>query len=92
MMQQYPNLMAAFRLIAEDNAMPMRSQFNVPGKWVDKFAVAEQELALLTPNDLETLCMGEETEQRVVAERCPTADKVLLDAFDGDLNEVIYEW
>jgi hypothetical protein len=63
----------------------------LPEKWAERAKLAEAELAPLTLDQLETLAMGEESDQEPLKKLCPNADALLADAFDGDLSEVVFK-
>jgi hypothetical protein len=85
-----PHLLHALRLLAVDMGAHCDEQALVPEKWWERAEATEKELAQLSPEEVETLTMGEETEQRKIADKVPNADELLLDAFDGDLSEVFF--
>jgi hypothetical protein len=89
-----PNLAKAFDAMGFDNGSNVNPNADIPIEWTDRCFTADSELAMLTMGEIETLAMGEETEQIAVADKAPTAHVVLNAAFDdGPLADIVFtEW
>jgi hypothetical protein len=87
----FPVLCAALMIIGSDSDMEFIPDAALPDKWIKRFDDAEFELSNLSPQELETFCIGEETESEPMRKARPIADSLLSDAFEGDLNDVLYK-
>ena len=78
----------ALEEVAYDNGMVNRidgePDWRLPPHWRDHEQQIDAELSALSPEDFETLCIGEDADMRAVAERAPLAHRMLNDFFDGD--------
>lgn len=74
--QSYPTLFRAFETISHDvGAGAGHTNYSVPPEWVDKLALVEKELSLLSTADLETLLIGEDSEAIAIVAR---SDNLLI--------------
>lgn len=84
---ELPRLFAALDLLGLDNGANAIAKAVIPEVWQARALQAEDELLHLTKDEVETLVMGEYTDQQIVAKRAPAADAFLAEAFDGELSE-----
>lgn len=88
----HPALHAVFELIARDNAgQAGHERYSVPLKFKDTVAQAEVVLARLSPEERETVAMGDQDEAaEVLAVRTQSADE--KQAIDALLNAFFDDW
>lgn len=88
---ELPRLLKAIDLLGLDSGANAIPKAVIPETWVARALQAEDELLHLSKEDIETLVMGELTEQIVVSKRAPAADDILAEAFDGELGELFLD-
>lgn len=80
----HPSLFEAFETISHDSGgkAGWHSYF-VPHAWRPKVAAADAALSTLSPDEMQTFCIGEQTESGAIAARSPElkAAHDLLNAF-----------
>lgn len=76
-------LKRALDLMGVDNGANVNGDADIPNKWVWRCQVADDQLAKLADEQIETLAMGEESEMEAVAVFAGTAHEVMCAAFDG---------
>lgn len=86
-----PHLSHALAVLSTDIGAVLNEQAEFPAKWADRAQVAEEELAKMPPEQVETFVIGEETEQEQLRPLAPAAHGLLCDAFDGDLSELLFK-
>ena len=79
----FPTLLTAFEIVA--NAVDVSGPFMVPRRLLRELPAMEGALSTLSPDDLETFCIGEQTDQEILLKRNPTLAEVssLIDAHFG---------
>lgn len=85
-----PYLRFALSEMGSDNGATVNRDAFIPDKWLITARCANDELSRFTIGEIITLVTGSEDEQNVLKTRCPHADTLLLDAFDGDLSEQLF--
>lgn len=88
---ELPRLCKALDLLGLDNGADAIPKAVIPSTWVDRALQAEDELAHLTSEEVETLVMGEHSDQQIIAKRAPAADDLIAEAFDGELSETFMD-
>jgi hypothetical protein len=91
LLAELPRLFNAIDLLGLDNGGNAMPKAVIPETWIDRALQAEDELLHLTKDEVETLVMGEHTDQQIIARRAPAADDLLAEAFDGELSESFME-
>lgn len=84
---ELPRLLKAIDLLGMDNGANAIPKAVIPETWIARALQAEDELVHLTSEEVETLVMGEHTDQQIIAKRAPAADDLIAEAFDGELSE-----
>jgi hypothetical protein len=84
---ELPRLHKALDLLGLDNGADVIPKAVIPETWVARALQAEDELLHLTPEEVETLVMGEHDDMAVIAKRAPAADDLIAEAFDGELSD-----
>lgn len=88
---ELPRLLKAIDLLGMDNGANPIPKAIIPETWIARALQAEDELLHLTSEEVETLVMGEHTDQQVIAKRTPAADEFLAEVFDGELSELFMD-
>jgi hypothetical protein len=88
---ELPRLYKALDLMGLDNGANAIARAIIPGHWLARALQAEDELLHLSSEEVETLVMGEHTDQQIIAKRAPAADELLAQAFDGELSETFMD-
>lgn len=82
----HPRLCEALTIVAHDSgAGASRTEYGIPPEWVSRLPAIEAALAALSQDDLENICIGEETDMEEVAGRSEDlrmANGILADFFD----------
>ena len=86
-----PHLKRALDLLGVDNGATAKATAKIPPSWEMPAQLANEELRTLSPQEMETLVMGEESEAGVIAAKNKNADAVLCAAFDGPLSDIFFE-
>jgi hypothetical protein len=87
----YPLVLESVRLLGVDNGFDPLWDGVIPKDWEERFAAAQRELAAITHEQMETLAMGEESEE--IGQSCPIAFAILDAVFDdGELNYLESPW
>jgi hypothetical protein len=90
-LSELPRLHKALDLLGLDNGANPIPEAVIPEEWLARALQAEDELLHLRPEDVETLVMGEHTDQQKIVERAPAADEFLAEVFDGGLSETFMD-
>jgi hypothetical protein len=88
---ELPRLQHTLALVGVDCGASVIADASLPENWTERAKMAEAELNQLNLDGLETLAMGEESDQEPLKLLCPNADALLADAFDGDLSEIVFK-
>lgn len=81
----------ALAYLGTDMGAHLNAEAEIPQAWEERARLAEEELSKFTIDEIETLVCGEENDQEALKPRAPNADALFLDAFDGDLSDVLYK-
>ena len=84
----YPLLLKAFQAIENDNGISISEQYDVPLEWTHLLDDAEKGLNLLSEDEFETFCIGDQDE----AETYKAKDNDLLDKASRLLNAFFDQW
>lgn len=82
-LNELPRLKHALDLLGLDNGGNVCGDAVIPAEWVARGQIAEDELLKLSPQDVETLVMGEHDDIQAMAERARAAHEFIEAAFDG---------
>lgn len=87
--KNYPVVHHAFDLIRQDNRATSEQHYAVPDAFINQLPVVEGQLAVLTLDELDTLCSGEDSDQAalVAAKSCSEAWNFLCLFFDGWIRD-----
>ena len=87
----YPKIRQCLDIIAHDNCLILK---DYPRVDTGRFGYIEHELRQLSDKELETFCIGEESEIDLLRKRLARfgglADDFLNRVFDGDLHDVFF--
>ena len=72
--KNYPNLYAAFEIVSHD--VDVSGPFMIPDQLSKELPAMEEALSNLSPEDLETFCIGEQTDQEAILKRHPALAEV----------------
>jgi len=72
--KNYPNLLAAFEIVSHD--VDVSGPFLIPNQLLKELPAMEGALSNLNPEDLETFCIGEQTDQEAILKRNPALAEV----------------
>lgn len=87
----FPSINKALTFISHDSGMSLKKNPEVPQSWLVRFGNVESELSMMSDRQLEILCIGSEEDSEDYRNMLIESDKLLTDAFDGDLNEAMFE-
>lgn len=73
----HPHIYGAFLAIDYDSGMPSAhpEHYDVPGLWDEELPAIEASLAKLSANDLETLTIGDVSDQEEMVKATPELDR-----------------
>lgn len=86
----HPHLFEAFDSISHDSGGCCHDNYRVPARHLARLAEAEAALATLSKDDLETFCIGEQSEMETIRQRSPELGRthdLLCAFFDGWIDE-----
>lgn len=87
----YPKIRQCLDIIAHDSCLTLKEY---PRVATGRFGYIEHELRQLSDEELETFCIGEESEVGILRARLnrfgDLADDFLNSVFDGDLHDVFF--
>lgn len=91
-LSELPRLKLALDLMGVDIGSNVDGAAKIPADWEMRCRLAEDELLLLSDEDLHTLTQGECTDMDAVGERAPNAHEILNASFDdGPLAELFFD-
>lgn len=85
-----PHLAHALAVLATDIGAMLNLEAELPPKWLEGAQAADIELSWFTLESVEQLVLGEELDQEQLRPQASEADRLLRDAFDGDLSDLLF--
>lgn len=86
-----PHLSRALALMGLDGGADIIPDAEIPADWQNRCRAADDEISILSEQQIGDLAHGESSDQRTVASRARNADAVLNAAFDGGpLDAIVF--